>query len=405
MITTTPRGGETSHWEPEITGGFPAVRTGPGRFSDLPDDQGPSRTIWWVAGLVFLTLLVVVAIVYYSFRPFQVQVSIDGATQSVDTRADSVGDLLAEMGVTVSDGDLVQPALAAELIEGSTVTVRYARPLTLMIDGAQTEHVTTALTVGEALEEIGAPMDGSALSVGMDELLPRDGMMVEVTTPKSLTLDVGGEIREVTSTGRTVADVLAAEGVELGELDTVAPAPETAVTAAMAITVTVVRVENEVRTEPIPHGTTEQEDADLTVGTREVVSEGVDGSQDVTYAVTYTNGELTSEEVVSSTVTLEPVNEVVTVGTKPAPTPVIGGATSDLNWAALAQCESSGNPSAVNPAGYYGLYQFSIATWQSVGGTGNPADASPEEQTLRAQILYDRSGPGQWPHCGPRLFS
>jgi hypothetical protein len=30
---------------------------------------------------------------------------------------------------------------------------------------------------------------------------------------------------------------------------------------------------------------------------------------------------------------------------------------------------------------------------------------SPEEQTLRAQILYDRSGAGQWPHCGPQLFS
>jgi hypothetical protein len=129
-----------------------------------------------------------------------------------------------------------------------------------------------------------------------------------------------------------------------------------------------------------------------------VVTDGVDGTADVTYAVTYTNGEITSEEVLSSTVTQEPVTEVVRLGTKQP-------SGSDLNWAALAQCESSGNPRAVNAAGYYGLYQCSLSTWASVGGTGNPADASPEEQTLRAQILYERSGAGQWPHCGPRLFS
>ena len=40
-----------------------------------------------------------------------------------------------------------------------------------------------------------------------------------------------------------------------------------------------------------------------------------------------------------------------------------------------------------------------------VGGSGNPADASAAEQTNRAQILYNRSGAGQWPHCGPRLFT
>ena len=74
-----------------------------------------------------------------------------------------------------------------------------------------------------------------------------------------------------------------------------------------------------------------------------------------------------------------------------------------LNWAALAQCESSGNPRAVNPAGYYGLYQFSLTTWRSVGGTGNPIDASPAEQLKRAKILYNKAGAGQW-GCGQHLF-
>jgi hypothetical protein len=40
-----------------------------------------------------------------------------------------------------------------------------------------------------------------------------------------------------------------------------------------------------------------------------------------------------------------------------------------------------------------------------VGGSGDPIDASSGEQTYRAQLLYDRSGAGQWPECGRRLFS
>ena len=72
----------------------------------------------------------------------------------------------------------------------------------------------------------------------------------------------------------------------------------------------------------------------------------------------------------------------------------------------IRQCESDGNyraESDVKDANgvslYWGAYQFSIATWYSVGGSGNPAHASPQEQDLRARILYERSGPGQWPHC------
>ena len=99
------------------------------------------------------------------------------------------------------------------------------------------------------------------------------------------------------------------------------------------------------------------------------------------------------------------------VGTKARPAPTssrtygsVSGVAS-LNWAALARCESGGNPRAVNPAGYYGLYQFSVSTWRGVGGSGLPSDASASEQTYRAQLLYKRSGAGQWPVCGPRLFS
>jgi len=67
---------------------------------------------------------------------------------------------------------------------------------------------------------------------------------------------------------------------------------------------------------------------------------------------------------------------------------------------AIAHCESGGDPTAIGGNGLYrGKYQFSIATWQAVGGTGDPAAAPEAEQDRRAIILYNTSGPGQWPVC------
>jgi hypothetical protein len=69
--------------------------------------------------------------------------------------------------------------------------------------------------------------------------------------------------------------------------------------------------------------------------------------------------------------------------------------------AAIAACESGGNPQAIGGGGQYrGLFQFDLATWQSVGGQGDPAAASVAEQVKRAEILYAQAGAGQWPVCG-----
>jgi hypothetical protein len=81
---------------------------------------------------------------------------------------------------------------------------------------------------------------------------------------------------------------------------------------------------------------------------------------------------------------------------KPRPKPVVVPA----HLQAIAACESGGDPTAIGGGGLYrGKYQFSIATWQAVGGKGDPAAAPEAEQDRRAIILYNTSGPGQWPVC------
>ena len=134
-------------------------------------------------------------------------------------------------------------------------------------------------------------------------------------------------------------------------------------------------------------------------GRRKVVRLGRAGTQRVVAVRTFHNGEPAKYRVVSRTVVREPLPRRVLVGRQPWSVPGADG----LNWRALAGCESGGNPRAVNPAGYYGLYQFNVATWRSVGGSGMPHHASAGEQTYRAKRLYQSRGRSPWPHCGRLL--
>jgi peptidoglycan hydrolase-like protein with peptidoglycan-binding domain len=72
--------------------------------------------------------------------------------------------------------------------------------------------------------------------------------------------------------------------------------------------------------------------------------------------------------------------------------------------AKIAQCESGGDPTAVSPSGQYrGKYQFSQATWESVGGTGDPAEADESVQDLYAAALYNQRGLAPWPACSEQV--
>lgn len=72
-------------------------------------------------------------------------------------------------------------------------------------------------------------------------------------------------------------------------------------------------------------------------------------------------------------------------------------------WDRLAACESGGNWSINTGNGFYGGLQFTLSSWQAVGGTGYPHQASKSEQISRAQTLQQMQGWGAWPACSAQL--
>lgn len=83
---------------------------------------------------------------------------------------------------------------------------------------------------------------------------------------------------------------------------------------------------------------------------------------------------------------------------------VANSVPNQANWDRVAACESGGNWHLATGNGFYGGLQFSASTWRSVGGAGLPHQNSRIEQIRRANILKDRAGLGQWPHCGSRFY-
>ena len=157
--------------------------------------------------------------------------------------------------------------------------------------------------------------------------------------------------------------------------------------------------ERKSKRERVRPGTVEVPTTKLEPGHRKVVREGRAGVRKVVAVKTFHNGEAVKYRVVKRKVVKDPRPRRVLVGRQAY---AVTGADG-LNWGALANCESGGNPRAVNPAGYYGLYQFDLGTWRSVGGSGIPTNASAGEQTYRAKLLYKQRGRSPWPNCGRLL--
>lgn len=95
-----------------------------------------------------------------------------------------------------------------------------------------------------------------------------------------------------------------------------------------------------------------------------------------------------------------PAAQLVRVGSPRNPPAGTGTVNAGGTLEAIARCESGGDPTTNTGNGFYGKYQFTLSTWQSVGGSGNPAAASEAEQNKRAAMLYAREGASPWPVCG-----
>ncbi len=366
-----------------------------------------ARLIDSKTALVVLTAGVVLALAGttygYTALSNTVTLSIDGQSEQVTALGGTVGDVLESEGIEVTHRDLVLPSVDEAVTDGSAISVRFARPLELTVDGKTETHWVTATDVGSALVQIGERYSGADLSVSRGGSIDRSGLALEVVTPKQLTFELAGK-KPVTRTvaALTARDALTELGVNLDKHDKVSPGTTTALDDGDTVVFTDIRiVTKRVKNEAIDFATVEQADSSMLEGETSVVRSGDDGLRHVTYRIIYRNGELVARKVLKQNVLDEPLSAIVKVGTQE---PAANYASGGTVWDALAQCESGGNWAINTGNGYYGGLQFSLSTWRAYGGAGYPHQQSREYQiSIAEKVRAATGGYGSWPHCSQSL--
>lgn len=340
-----------------------------------------------------------------------VTLDVDGEVVQVGTFAGSVEGLLADQGIEVAERDVVAPDLGAELGTGDEIVVRHAHALRVLADGEETTVWTTALTADEALEALAARGEDVRLVPSRSTGGTRPDLELRLRPHGPVEVVVGGRTEHVADGSVGVEAMFADLGISLAAHDRVSIAPAATPGGPMTVLVQRVVVREVATTTEVPFTTVTEASAELYRGESRTVTAGVPGELRSVHRLVLVDGVEESRLLLEESVTREPVTAVVHEGTRARPVarPSSGGGGGAVVldggvWDALARCESGGNPGAISGSGkYYGLFQFSLSTWQAMGGSGLPSDAPASEQLERAQALQARSGWGQWPACARSL--
>lgn len=242
-----------------------------------------------------------------------VTIDDDGTVRTVSAYGGTVGDVLAFQGIEPGREDLVQPAESAPVADGDTIVVRSSRDVTVQVDGETSTFATTALTVGDLLATLGARADGAVASASRSEPLGREP--VRVSTRKTVSVAVDGSVLPIRTTQFTVRDVLAEAGITLAEGDATSVPLDAAAADGMVVLVSRGSTGADTVTEVLPFASRTIEEPNLPQGYRHVRTTGRPGEAVTTYAVRSLDGAEVERTVMAQTVTREPRDEVVVVGT------------------------------------------------------------------------------------------
>lgn len=229
----------------------------------------------------------------------------------------TVSEALAEAGVTLNEKDEVTPAADTKIDENLSgiVVGRYAK--VTVIDGEETKEVeVTGGTVGDVLKAAGITIGEHDTLLKYSEDDPaEDGMTVEVTHSKVVTIEADGSSREAVTEAKTVKELLEEQGITVGKDDIVEPDTDTELESGAKVTVKRVTYKEETNTEKIPYETKEEYSDAMDAGTSEVTQKGKDGKKETVVKIKYIDGKEEDSEVISEKTT-DPVDEIITYGTK-----------------------------------------------------------------------------------------
>lgn len=176
-----------------------------------------------LALVVVILFVSVISTVLFIGTKSTVALTVNGKQQEIQTRADTVGDLLSEQNIQVSKADLVSPSVNTTIEDGLSVEWKQAKKISITLNGDNQEIYTNAETVGDLFSEQNIQVyKADRVSPSLKTSI-EDGLSVEWEQAKEITITVDGEKQTIKTTDDQVSEILAKAKIKVSEHDKVLP--------------------------------------------------------------------------------------------------------------------------------------------------------------------------------------
>jgi len=311
--------------------------------------------------------LVITSVLLLGFVfPKQITIVDSGSEINVMTLATTVEDVLKEKNISLNEGDRVVPPANSQIKDGGTISIYRLKNINVIADGKTTVITSNAENVYGALKDGGIVLgDFDLLSVDGDTELT-EGMTVEVFRAKFVKVTVDGVTHERYTARPNVKAFLDSVCIFLEEHDEITPYYETPITEGLEIVISRVTIGEEVFEEDIPYNTIRKQSSEYYQGKTVTTQEGQNGRAKNTYNVVRRDGEIVTKTLLNSETIVEPVDAIVTTGTKVPQVAETGGilaSRGDLRYRKVIECTATAYEPGVQSNG----------KWAGITATGRVA--------------------------------
>lgn len=268
-----------------------------------------------ISSIGVLALVIFSGLVVMESTKSEVVVMNDGEKETVRTHANTVDELLKEVGIVVGQHDAISHTGDTKIKDDMKITYKDSIKVIVAIDGQETDYFTTEDTIGEFLDENNLALTKHDDVSHKKEEPIAEGLKLTIDKGFQVALMVDGKKNQVWTTGGTVEQLLNSNNITLNGQDKVKPAKSEQVTADTPIKIIRVEESKDVVKEAIAFDTKRKKDSTLAKGKEKVISAGENGTVVKTYEITKENGKEVSRKLIDKEVT-ESKARLVAVGTK-----------------------------------------------------------------------------------------
>lgn len=275
-----------------------------------------SKKKWTIFIASFLVFAAAICFITFETTKKTVAMTIDGKRKIVKTHANTVGEILADMNITLQKHDYLSLPVETKVKDQLAVEWTPSKKITVIMDGKKEEIWTTADTIQELVKDENFNLHQ------YDQVKPNkdskiyENMSIVIKKAFPVTLNNGGKKKKVWSTSITVGDFLKQQGIVLKELDRTKPETNQKVKPNDVIKVIRVKKVTDVVEEPIEYAVVTQKDSDLSMGEQKVIQHGQKGLVQILYEVIKENGKEVGRNLIRKNIVKESKSKVVAVGSK-----------------------------------------------------------------------------------------